>query len=515
MSKFLKKIPYVIGIVLLAYVLILNIIYTVELTLNEFVLVNINTIANIAIPALIMCLILLLSKTMKKVSHKINDKWFLFLGLIVIYIIVQLLWVDNRFIWPNADQRYTYQIAASMKDGNMEEVIANTNDIYGGNTSMRTYLECYPQQFTLAFVWNVLFHIFNSTNIGIILQFNVFCNAITAISTFLICKELSKKYNINKYLGVILIFTFLPIILLSIFVYGDIPGLAFSMLGTYLIIKYINDKKIRYAVFSALSLSLAYMIRTNILIFVIAILIYLFLDMISKEETKKTIKDIAVKIGVVIGLIIIVFTPEAIVKNYYVNKFNIDKEISFPMNGWICMGMLKGKAEGWYYYELANLRYSSSEPENIKNLYNYLIKERLKDFKGNPKEMSEFYFSKTRSTWAEPSFGGLLYNRNFQYRQEDVDTTFTPGYYFVEHYQKALIFIIFGGSILALIKNRKNLSNEMILLITIFIGGFLFHILWETKSRYVFPYIMVLIPIATIEINAKNIFQKLKRKGEK
>ena len=515
MSKFLKKIPYVIGIVLLAYVLILNIIYTVELTLNEFVLVNINTIANIAIPALIMCLILLLSKTMKKVSHKINDKWFLFLGLIVIYIIGQLLWVDNRFIWPNADQRYTYQIAASMKDGNMEEVIANTNDIYGGNTSMRTYLECYPQQFTLAFVWNVLFHIFNSTNIGIILQFNVFCNAITAISTFLICKELSKKYNINKYLGVILIFTFLPIILLSIFVYGDIPGLAFSMLGTYLIIKYINDKKIRYAVFSALSLSLAYMIRTNILIFVIAILIYLFLDMISKGENKKTIKDIAVKIGVVIGLIIIVFTPEAIVKNYYVNKFNIDKEISFPMNGWICMGMLKGKAEGWYYYELANLRYSSSEPKNIKNLYNYLIKERLKDFKGNPKEMSEFYFSKTRSTWAEPSFGGLLYNRNFQYRQEDVDTTFTPGYYFVEHYQKALIFIIFGGSILALIKNRKNLSNEMILLITIFIGGFLFHILWETKSRYVFPYIMVLIPIATIEINAKNIFQKLKRKGEK
>ena len=515
MSKFLKKIPYVIGIVLLAYVLILNIIYTVELTLREFVVVNINTISNIAIPVLIMCLILFLSKIMKKVSHKINDKWFFFLGLIVIYIIVQLLWVDNRFIWPNADQKYTYQIAASMKDGNMEEVIANTNNIYGGDTSMRTYLECYPQRFTLAFVWNILFHIFNSTNIYIILQFNVFCNVITAISTFLICKELSKKYNINKYLGVILIFTFLPLILLSIFVYGDIPGLAFSMLGTYLIIKYVNDKKIRYAIFSALSLSLAYMIRTNILIFVVAILIYLFLDMISKGETKKTIKDILVKIGVAIGIIIIVFTPGTIVKNYYVSKLDINKDISFPMNGWICMGMLEEKAAGWYHYNLANLRYSSSEPENIKNVYNYLIKERLKDFKENPKEMSEFYLSKTRSTWAEPSFGGLMYNQNFQYKEEDVDTTFTFGYYFVQNYQKVLIFIIFSGSILALIKNRKNLSNEIILLITIFIGGFLFHLLWETKSRYVFPYIMVLIPIATIEINAKNILQKFKRKDEK
>ena len=325
MSKFLKKIPYAIGVVLIAYVLILNVIYTVELTVNEQALIDTNTIVNIAIPVLIMCLILFISKVMKKVSHKINDKWFLFLGLV------------------NADQKYTYQIAASMKDGNMEEVIENNHDIYGGNVSMRTYLECYPQQFTLAFVWNILFHIFNSTNISIILQFNVFCNVITAISTFLICKELSKKYNINKYLGVILIFTFLPIILLSIFVYGDIPGLAFSMLGTYLIIKYINDKKIRYAVFSALSLSLAYMIRTNILIFVIAILIYLFLDMISKEENKKTIKDIAVKIGVAIGLVIIVFTPEAIVKNYYVNKLNLNKDISFPLNGWLYMGMEEGQ----------------------------------------------------------------------------------------------------------------------------------------------------------------------------
>ena len=126
--------------------------------------------------------------------------------------------------------------------------------------------------------------------------------------------------------------------------------------------------------------------------------------------------------------------------------------------------------------------------------------------------MSDFYFRKLSSTWAEPSYGGLIYNHNFQYKEEGVATF---EYYFVEYYQKALVFIIFGGSILALIKNRKNLSNEIILLITIFIGGFLFHLLWETKSRYVFPYIMVLIPIATIEINAKNILQKFKRKGEK
>ena len=63
-----------------------------------------------------------------------------------------------------------------------------------------------------------------------------------------------------------------------------------------------------------------------------------------------------------------------------------------------------------------------------------------------------------------------------------------------------------------LIQNRKNLSNELILLVTIFIGGFLFHVMWEAKSRYIIPYIIVLIPVATICIN--KIQFKFKRKEE-
>ena len=52
---------------------------------------------------------------------------------------------------------------------------------------------------------------------------------------------------------------------------------------------------------------------------------------------------------------------------------------------------------------------------------------------------------------------------------------------------------------------------EIIFLITIFIGGFAFHILWEAKSRYIIPYIVVLIPVAAISINKFNIKDKLKK----
>ena len=67
---------------------------------------------------------------------------------------------------------------------------------------------------------------------------------------------------------------------------------------------------------------------------------------------------------------------------------------------------------------------------------------------------------------------------------------------------------------IVLIQNRKNLSLDIIFLITIFIGGFAFHILWEAKSRYIIPYIVVLIPVASISIKKFDIRLKKKFKKE-
>ena len=67
-----------------------------------------------------------------------------------------------------------------------------------------------------------------------------------------------------------------------------------------------------------------------------------------------------------------------------------------------------------------------------------------------------------------------------------------------------------------MIKYRNNLTNEMILLIIVFVGGFLFHILWEAKSRYIISYILILIPFASVCIeNWKEEKEKIKKIQEK
>ena len=74
-----------------------------------------------------------------------------------------------------------------------------------------------------------------------------------------------------------------------------------------------------------------------------------------------------------------------------------------------------------------------------------------------------------------------------------------PLYYYAENTHPAVI--VFGNILIFLIINRKDISNEAMLLLLCFIGGFLFHILWEGKSRYVIPYIVILIPLASVQID--------------
>lgn len=217
-----------------------------------------------------------------------------------------------------------------------------------------------------------MFRICGTTSNMIIRYFNVICNGLTLFAIYLICTELSKKYNVNKKLAMLVSATFITLPLFSIFIYGDLTSLLFALLSIYFIMKYTRKQKEYYALVAAILLGLSYMLRMNSLIFIIASLIYLVLDIITNQTER-----------------------------------------------------------------------------NLEKIDNILQKS------------------------------------------EDC----------IYIYQKTLILIIFGNSIVVIWRGRKDISNEVIFLLTIFIGGFLFQTMWEAKSRYIIPYIVLLIPIASIMIN--------------
>ena len=327
--------------------------------------------------------------------------------------------------------------------------------------------------------------------------YNVFSNVIIVIFLYKIGKQLSKEYKVNVVLLVLLSMTFLTLPLLSTFVYGDIPSLAFSLISIYFIMRYTETNKLKFLIFSAFSISFAYMLRMNTLIFIIAILMYLGLNLF-KTLFKNNWKKNLLEVGIIVLYIIIAFLPSNIIKNYYINKYDIDKDKSYPIQSFLLFSMMEGpRSNGWYNEDIAEPALQNLDKiDEIKKDYTEKIKERIVYFLENPKYTFEFYTKKITSMWAENTYSSVMNNFLESELFENVIKNLT-------FYQKTLLVLCSASSIIVLIKNRKNLSLNLILLITIFIGGFMFHILWEAKSRYIIPYVLILIPISSIEIKNK------------
>ena len=88
-------------------------------------------------------------------------------------------------------------------------------------------------------------------------------------------------------------------------------------------------------------MSLAYMFRMNSAIFVIAISIYLLLNLFYeiKEHKNITPKEIIVKLLLVILFVAITLLPATIVKNYYIKKYNLDRDKQYPTISYFLIGM--------------------------------------------------------------------------------------------------------------------------------------------------------------------------------
>lgn len=117
----------------------------------------------------------------------------------------------------------------------------------------------------------------------------------------------------------------------------------------------------------------------------------------------------------------------------------------------------------------------------------------------------DFYKEKIQEQWNEPTFCSLVMTATF----EQPPTGMVEKLYYGEwqqnyrDYTNRYLTVLYLGVILycviGLVQKRDIL--QCLLLIGV-IGGFLFSILWEAKSRYVLPYIVLLIPYMALGLSA-------------
>ena len=179
------------------------------------------------------------------------------------------------------------------------------------------------------------------------------------------------------------------------------------------------------------------------------------------------------------------------------------------------------RGSGWYNPEVHEIFTLSMEEnsDNKKILEEKLypqMKERVKFLVTNPIKMIKFYTKKMITMWADPTMEFRFYNSVYPKELNIEDFPIVnnilnlDAYSFIQLYQKALLFLIYGGTIFAIWHQKKKLNKEIIFLCLIFLGGFGFHVLWEAKSRYIIPYVLILIPVASIGIS--NFIETIERK---
>lgn len=492
----MKKIIWLIGMFFLVLVVILNIVYTAHLDIDENITIKINNIFYIVGIVFISGFIYLITEKANKYLYDDNNsekkkkiRKVIFIASLIGYIIFNVIWGIMVRPGIGGDSVHVSNLAQVFYNSEKQELL--NHPTYAGIPLLQ-YIQAYPQQITLAYIYSFFFRIIHFDTIELLRILNIIGNIMIIVALYKITTQLTKKYKTNKTRLLILIITFISLPMLLTFIYGDIPSLAFCLFSVYFMMKYIETKKYRYSIIASICMMLAYMMRMNSLIFIIATVMYLIFN-VFKDFNKEHIKEKILQILIIFIYLAVSIVPPSIIENYYFGKYNLDKNKKYPRVSFLLMAMEESRrANGWYNEEIAER--ALREPEKIKDEYYNRIRERINYFSKNLGYTFDFYIKKITSMWSENTYSAATANKLQE--NQSLKYTIEP----ITIYQKALLIVTCLCSLIVLIKKRKNLSLELIFLITIFIGGFAFHILWEAKSRYIIPYIVALIPVATLDL---------------
>lgn len=372
------------------------------------------------------------------------------------------------------------------------------------------YLFKYPHQIGLVSLERLLLMLLGSENVKGLFIINLILSICDNFLLYRITDLVFKNSKVSK-LSMVMAFLFLPHIFFILFVYGINYGLFLVLLSLFFLIRFINDKKWVDFAGTLIPLILAVVIRSNYIIMAITIFIVLILDFLRTKSWKNILLSILP--------FIIVSLLNGILVNSYEQASKVKQIDGEPKIAWIAMGLddnpTYNRLPGWYdaYVENVYTKYNGNG-DGITNDSKKLIAKRLDIFSKNPKYTFNFFKNKYISTWTDSLFQSIWSGPNSSMPVEGqsvngklMSSIYHGGmaYKALYYYASVILIIIYGGAMVSMLISIRNMkaSNLFILVFTIYLtGGVLFHLIWETKSQYVYPYVYLLLPLTAYGLHS-------------
>ncbi len=427
-----------------------------------------------------------------KFSEKIHEKWFLYILLLIniLALVFGRYWLLNSHSLPTADSSLIYQTAKEFSAGDYLSMSP-----YGG------YVGKCPHQLGIITFIRMLSFVTGSFDYIYFQMFNLYMIPVIITSGYFIVNILTNGKKGARILYLIAILLCFPMHVYVPFIYGEISSTALVLASVWALLSGLRKFKWYKPLLTGLFLGIAIQLRRNTLICLIAIWIVVLIHVLLH----KNYKNIVFLVAAVVLPFLLQFGVDTLYKPH-----EVQEEYGMPSSSYIAMGLndYSEMGPGWYDNSVIDtyIYKAKSDVSVAKEISKEHIKERLSYMWDNKAYAVGFYKKKCLSQWNDPLYlclkmsgggvtesesGGLVYDIYFGEGREAVLA-------YTNVYQLVIYFLVFVVSLLEGIRKDGEYDIAFYTLLIAIFGGFLFSLLWEAKSRYVFPYFVFMIPYAAI-----------------
>lgn len=425
----------------------------------------------------------------------------LFVWGTLLYLTVSFGLIGTYSGYPRADAGLTFDSMLAFINGEVKPFLP------GG------YIHQYPHQIGLMFYYLLGYSLFGGTRW--LFYANVIWGLLSNYSIWSIVRTSRYQSRTAEVASIVLPLLFVPHILFNLYGYNHTPSLALALYAIYRLQLFLNSPKGRHLLLVVVAFSGAILIRQNFKITLLAAIIVTILAFLQLGKLK-------------IALAVLSFAAVAVVPGALAQKVaeeTLDVQIGkgIPTIAWVALGLQDSRNDpieldinrerlpGWYNSYSGLLWYETGfDTEETARR----AKEDLRGFVSNrfnePMFGARFFAIKIVSSWLEPTYQSL-----FVAYLPDSERFFAPdilhNLYSGESAHSKFVKLLRPISLLLMVmstymvwnvvrkRSQQKIDGIDVVIIAI-LGGFLFHLIWETKSLYVYSYTYMAIALAAIGI---------------
>lgn len=433
-----------------------------------------------------------LSRKLNKYSGKIVIPAVLFLSCA---IQVAIIFLFTRL--PTDDSETVLSLARSMLYNHDYSTFETTG-----------YLHMFPFNFSIVLYLKTLLQLFPD-NYLVIKSFNILFSLVTTLTAYLLYKELNRGDQGNNYGVLVMAATYVPSLFMSNFIYNDVIATSFLTSALYFAVRFLRTRAIIDIAIAAVLLAAGYYFRSTGVIVLIAIVLSLLFH-IRSLGVKKTL--------IAIGITGLLFNVPNWTQNIALQASHIvDEPVtanSAPVYMWLNMGINQETFGFWDNRESYSIYQNDAQYNKAESTELFKASIRSKLSEASAGDLVKMYYKKLIWTWTEGTYqmerygigndgsssggGGRM---NFVMDRYMYATFASDLFNGGSGYRTGLIWLMYTVNIVMYacilvrlvgsIRAKRYAETPLILVILGFIG---FYLLWEIKSRYIYPvYPLILV----------------------